>query len=185
MNVNEDNKNNAFKDILVVVFLGIVTILSMFTFLSLLRLSIQSDGFFHFSRAEEIYRNLRSGAPFTFIATHTFQQTGVGNFLFYPDVFLYPWALLRFVFCPVTAYYVWDSLFVFATFVIGYFCMKDYSKDRLRSVFFAIIYGLGTYHIYLGQCNFVLGEFIAYTFLPIVVLGIYGSTLNPVDMVKC
>lgn len=173
MKVNEGNKNNAFKDILVVVFLGIVTILSMFTFLSLLRLSIQSDGFFHFSRAEEIYRNLRSGVPFTFIAAHTFQQTGVGNFLFYPDVFLYPWALLRFALCPVTAYYVWDSLFVFATFVIGYFCMKDYSKDRLRSVFFAIIYGLGTYHVYLGQCNFVLGEFIAYTFLPIVVLGIY------------
>lgn len=173
MNANENNKNNIFKDILVVLFLGIVTILSMFTFLSLLRLSIQSDGFFHFSRAEEVYRNLRSGVPFTFIATHTFQQTGVGNFLFYPDVFLYPWALLRFILRPVTAYYVWDSLFVFATFVIGYFCMKDYSKDRLRSVFFAIIYGLGTYHVYLGQCHFVLGEFIAYTFLPVVVLGIY------------
>lgn len=161
------------KDGLVVVLLLVITVISMFTFFSTCKLCIQSDGFFHFSRAEEIYQNLRKGVPFTFIATHTFQQTGVGNFLFYPDVFLYPWALLRFIFKPVLAFYVWDSLFVFLTFVIGYFCMRDYSGDRLRSVLFSIIYGLGTYHIYLGQYNFVLGEFIAYTFLPLVVLGIY------------
>lgn len=51
--------------------------------------------------------------------------------------------------------------------------MQDYSHDSLRSFLFALIYGLATYHIYLGQCDFVLGEYLAYTFLPLVVLGMY------------
>lgn len=133
---------------------------------------IVGDGYFHFSRAEEIYQNIRHGVPFTFIATHTFNNTGVGNFLFYPTVFLYPWAVLRFVFSAITAYDLWYAGLLFGTFIIAYYCMRDYSHSTIRSISFALLYGLMPYHLYTGN-GFVLGEYVAYTFLPIVFLGFY------------
>lgn len=132
-----------------------------------------SDGSFHFSRAEEIYQNLRSGHLFTFIATHTFHNSGVGSFLFYPTVFLYPWALLRFVFDPIMAFYIWYGLFMFLTLSCAYYAMYGFSRDRLRAVMFALFYTISSYHVYLGLRNYVLGEFIAYTFIPLAMYGFY------------
>lgn len=132
-----------------------------------------SDGSFHFSRAEEIYQNLRSGHLFTFIATHTFHNSGVGSFLFYPTVFLYPWALLRFVFDPIMAFYIWYGLFMFLTLSCAYYAMYGFSRDRLRAVMFALFYTISSYHVYLGLRSYVLGEFIAYTFIPLAMYGFY------------
>ncbi|WP_051006473.1 hypothetical protein [Liquorilactobacillus vini] len=136
-------------------------------------MALTSDSSFHFSRVEEIYRNLSEHHLFTFIASHTFNHTGVGNFLFYPAVFLYPWAFLKFWFTPINAFVIWYGLFIFTTMVIGYYSMLDFSKNKTRSFVFAIIYTIAPYHLHLGIYNYVLGEFIAYTFLPLVFLGAY------------
>lgn len=137
------------------------------------KISASVDWLFHSARVEQIYDNLRQGCKFTFIATTTFQHTGVGSFLFYPDGSLYIWALLRFIFSPVKAYYAWVGIFLFLTFVISYWCMLKFSNDKLRSFIFALLYGLAPYHLYLSPVNWVIGEFTAYTFIPIVFLGIY------------
>lgn len=134
---------------------------------------LTSDSSFHISRVEEIYRNLKEGKVFTFIAAHTFSNSGVGNFMFYPTLFLYPWALLRFVFNPVTSFYLWYGLFLFLTMVIAYYSMLSYSNSKVRSYAFALVYSLAAYHIHLGSWNYVLGEFTAYTFIPLAFLGIY------------
>lgn len=137
------------------------------------RLGIDSDGSFHFSRAEEIYRNLKEGSFFTFIATHTFHNSGAGSFLFYPSIFLYPWALLRFIFDPLRAYYVWYGSFMFLTLSLSYYAMFNFSKRRIRAVIFAVFYTISVYHLYLGLKNYVIGEFIAYTFVPLAMYGFY------------
>ena len=137
------------------------------------KISASVDWLFHSARVEQIYDNLRQGCKFTFIATTTFQHTGVGSFLFYPDGSLYIWALLRFILSPVKAYYAWVGIFLFLTFVISYCCMLKFSNDKLRSFIFALLYGLAPYHLYLSPVNWVIGEFTAYTFIPIVFLGIY------------
>lgn len=137
------------------------------------KISASVDWLFHSARVEQIYDNLRQGCKFTFIATTTFQHTGVGSFLFYPDGSLYIWALLRFILSPVKAYYAWVGIFLFLTFVISYWCMLKFSNDKLRSFIFALLYGLAPYHLYLSPVNWVIGEFTAYTFIPIVFLGIY------------
>ena len=171
--IKQKHYKSLVKFLLIFVLFFIITVAAFYAQLKYRQFQLRSDAFFHLNRAEEIYQNLKHGTVLTFIATHTFQKTGVGNFLFYPDVFLYPLALLRFIFHPVTAFYLWDGFILFLTFIISYFCMRDYSHDDLRSFLFALIYGLATYHIYLGQCNFVLGEYLSYSFLPLVVLGMY------------
>ena len=133
-----------------------------------------ADSSFHLSRANEIYQNLKHGGLFTFIATHCFSQSGVGTFLFYPSVFIYPLALLRFIFNPITSIWLWVGMFLFLTLLISFYSMLSFSKGNYRrSYFFAIIYTIVPYHLYLGIWNGTLGEFIAYTFLPLVFLGLY------------
>ena len=166
-------KRGIYTNLAVIAMFVLVTALCTSYFFKSKLLMISGDGYFHFSQAEEIYQNLRHGVPFTFIATHTFNSTGVGNFLFYPTVFLYPWAVLRFFFSAITAYNLWYAGLLLGTFIIAYYCMLDYSRSSSRGVFFALLYGLAPYHLYTGNYNFVLGEYIMYTFLPIAFLGFY------------
>lgn len=132
---------------------------------------VHSDWSFHGQRAEQIFLNLKRGNFLTFIATDAFQHTGVGNFLFYPNVFLYPWAILRLFFKPVTAFYCWYGLIMLMTFIIAYFSMKAFSKRRIAAMVFSLSYTLGSYHLSLS--NAIFGEFIASSFLPLAFWAFY------------
>lgn len=136
------------------------------------RVAMVSDFSFHAARLEEIFNNLKQGELFTYIATSTFQHTGVGSFLFYPTLFLYPWAMLRFLVNPINAFYIWYWLVTFFTFIICFLCMTSFSKSRLQAFIFSFVYVLIPYRLYLGTS--VFGEFIASMFLPIVFLGVYN-----------
>lgn len=134
-------------------------------------IEVHSDWSFHGLRAEQIFLNLKRGNFLTFIATDAFQHTGVGNFLFYPNVFLYPWAVLRLFFKPVTAFYCWYGLIMLMTFIIAYFSMKAFSKRRIAAMVFSLSYTLGSYHLCLSTA--VFGEFIAASFLPLAFWAFY------------
>lgn len=166
-------KNIKINSVVVLLFL-VITISMIYPLAATGRIAAQVDWLFHASRVEQIYRNLSEGSLFTYIATSTFQSTGVGSFLFYPVIFIYPWAWLRFITTPVVAYYIWVGLFMFMTFVISYFSMLSFSKGKyLRSFIFALLYTLAPYRLYLGPASFVVGEYIASTFIPLAFLGFY------------
>ncbi|PAY52530.1 hypothetical protein [Ligilactobacillus salivarius] len=164
-------------NISIVLLFGIVTTLMTVTFIKLGTIVLNSDGSFHFSRLEELYDNFRSG-NMTFIASHTFNNTGVGTFLFYPSILLYPWVILRLVFSPVTAFYVWYGLMLFITMCIAYYSMWLFDKDRIRAVLFGILYAIFPYHVHLGVVHTVVGEFLAYTFIPLFFVGLYYCLIN-------
>ena len=170
-------KKRSNYDLLVVFFFLIVSVLMAFPFIHTGNLEITNDGVFHLQRINEIYANLKSG-HFTSIATHTFSRMGLASFEFYPSVFLYPWAILRFVFKPVTAFYVGWGILIFITLVIAYFSMMRFSnKNLIRSISFALIYGLSGKYL-TEFARFQIGEMIAYSFLPIVFLGFYEIVFN-------
>lgn len=162
------------KDIWVISIFFILTMLMIVPLWMPHQMLVQSDWSFHAARAEEIYSNLKSGHLHTYIASKTFNSTGVGSFLFYPTLFLYPWALLRFVVSPLSAYYIWLFIFIFIGFLVNYFCMKYFSNNRFQSIFFSLAYNMFPYHIFLGTGNFTLGEFVGTIFIPIVFLGFYN-----------
>lgn len=151
----------------------VFSIIFIYFFIRSGKLAVSVDSGFHFSRAEEIYQNLKDKQLFTFIATHAFHGSGAGSFLFYPTVFLYPWAILRLFVEPVAAFYLWYGGMLFLTLCCAYYAMRRFAGDRLRAILFALFYTIGAYHLYLGIMNYVLGEFIAYTFLPLVFCGFY------------
>lgn len=166
----KDHRGKLENIFIVLIFL-VATVIMIVPFLETQRILATSDWAFHASRVEQIYDNLRQGKLFTYIATTTFQHTGVGSFLFYPTLFFYPWAILRFYFNPIVSFYIWYGIVTFFTYMIGYLCMLSYSKNKMRSLSFAFIYALAPYRLYLG--GFVFGEFIAATFIPLVFLGLY------------
>lgn len=151
----------------------ILTFIYMYAFIKIGHFNVQSDASFHLQRANEIYQNLKSGSFFTFISTHSFGGSGVASFLFYPTIPLYILAIFRFIFNPITAIYLWIGLFMFLTQSIAFFAMKRFSKNDFRAFLFAQFYTVAPYHLYLGFWNSVWGEFTAYTFIPLVFLGIY------------
>ena len=167
------DKKIVLKNLSIILTFFALSCIFMSSFIEINKFNVVSDSSFHLTRANEIYQNLKQGSLFTFIATHTFNHTGVANFLFYPMVFLYPLALLRFIFNPITSIYIWVGMFLFLTLVIAFYSMLDFSKSFFRSFLFALIYALVPYHLYLGIWNGVYGEYIAYTFIPLVFLGLY------------
>lgn len=136
------------------------------------KITTGTDWLFHVSRVQQIYHNLKQGSFFTFIATDVFNQSGVGTFLFYPNIFLYPWAFFSFFLNPINSFYAWYFLLTFLSFTISYFSMKKFSNNNLiMSVSFAFIYVCNNYRLFVGTS--VFGEFIASTFLPLCFLGFY------------
>lgn len=131
----------------------------------------QTDWLYHSSRGEQIYRNLKNGQVFTFIASSTFHHSGVASFLFYPTIYLYPWAALRFVFNPITSFYLWYALITFFAFTVSFLSMRAFSRDYSSALIFSFVYVLNNYRLHLG--GFTFGEFCAATFLPLVFLGFY------------
>lgn len=164
--------SNRCKNMGIILFFGIFSALLTIVFVKLGMIILSADGSFHFSRVEELYDNFRNG-KLTFIASHTFSSTGVGTFLFYPSVLLYPWVILRLIFSPVTSFYIWYGLMLFITMCVAYYSMWLFDKDRVRAIVFGILYAIFPYHIHLGIAHLVVGEFLAYTFIPLFFLGLY------------
>lgn len=164
-------------NMLTVLLFCVISALLTIAFIRLGTIVLNSDGSFHFSRLEELYDDFRSGSV-AFIASHTFNNTGVGTFLFYPSVLLYPWVILRLIFSPVTAFYVWYGLMLFVTMCIAYYSMWLFDKDRIRAILFGVLYSIFPYHIHLGVVHTVIGEFLAYTFIPLFFIGLYYCLID-------
>lgn len=164
-------KNKYLQDGIIIFSFAMITVFMTYSKIKTGTIEIYSDWSFHGLRAEQIFLNLKRGNFLTFIATDTFQHTGVGNFLFYPTVFLYPWAVLRLFLKPVTAFYCWYGLIMLVTFIIAYFSMKAFSKRRVAAMVFSLSYTLGSYHLCLSTA--VFGEFIATSFLPLAFWAFY------------
>ncbi|MEE5988898.1 hypothetical protein L1O48_09375 [Ligilactobacillus equi] len=166
------NKEIDTKNIFVVILFLITTILMVYPLLRTGNMLAFSDWIFHSSRSYQIYQNIKRGTFLTYIATDTFQHTGVGNFLFYPTLYLYPWSLLQLFLKPVTAYYVWYAGIIFTGLLVSYFSMLAICKDKIISYVFSFLFIVSNYHIGIG--NYRLAEFIAIIFFPIVFFGLYN-----------
>lgn len=165
-------KEKRYVNIFIICLFILVSSLMVLPLIKNGRINAYSDWTFHSARVQQIYLNLQRGKLLTFIATDVSQHTGVGTFLFYPYLFLYPWAVFKLVVSPVTAFYLWYASITLLTLIISYYSMMRFSKGNyVQSLIFSLVYMLVPYRLYLGQV--VLGEFIAATFLPLVFLGLY------------
>lgn len=160
-----------YRDILVLLLYACISLLMILFQVRHGRLILMFDWSFHAARVQEIYSNLLNGKLLTFISTRTVQNIGSGTFMFYPTLFLYPWAIIHLFVNSINAYYLWYALMTFICFGVSYLCMRKYNGQRTQAFLFSLLYTGNTYRLGIGQ--HMIGEFIAASFIPIVFLGFY------------
>ena len=137
------------------------------------------DLIFQLHRILEMVTNLKNGNLFIGIYTYTFHSIGYPLNLFYPWVTLLPFIFFGLlVKNSVIAIYIGIAFYTFLTLTFTYWTTKKFSNNNLQSFMTAIIYTFCSYRTIDIYARFALGEFIALTFLPLCVYGLYAIVLG-------
>ncbi|MBE5957585.1 MAG: hypothetical protein E7254_01815 [Lachnospiraceae bacterium] len=160
--------------------LSVLLILPMF-----FKIGLLDDGMFHLGRLASLSRDITFANLKPAIYSETFYGYGYPLGIFYPDLFLYPFALLAKL--GLNEYYSYLLFMIFISFASGlsfYFCIgkiyryiniEDSEKYTLLST---ILYLFFPYRIWDLLAREALGECIFFIAFPIIVLGIYEIFYN-------
>ncbi|MCR5837573.1 MAG: hypothetical protein K6G88_13825 [Lachnospiraceae bacterium] len=162
---------------------GAISILMMcFMFL---RRALIDDGPFHFGRLCALSNEISLSNLRPAIYSDTFFHTGYPLGIYYPDIFMYPFALLGklgiskyvlfvlFLMCINFASAA--SIFYSLKKILFYNNVKYYQHIAFVS---GIIYLAFPYRLYDMYIRMAIGECMAFIFIPIVVLGVYEIFYN-------
>ena len=133
------------------------------------------DTSFHISRLWNLVSGLKSGQIPVRCAGYSYNGYGAVTSVFYPDILLYPFALL--LLAGVSTNYVMQCIFVtlnILSCLTMYQCAMRIMKDRWTAVISAILYTLAIYRITDVYIRCALGEAIAFALLPILVRGVWS-----------
>lgn len=129
---------------------------------------------FHMIRIEGIYQGIKAG---TFpVYVNGVQMAGYGSLssTMYPQLFLYPAALLRFLGVSLVLCYKILLVAVNAgTALIMFYAVKNISGSVKTAYMAAFLYTFSLYRLINIYFRAALGEGIAMVFLPLVLWGIY------------
>ena len=132
------------------------------------------DLYYHFSRLHAMVDNIRHGEIPSMINHGAIGNYGYATGLFYPDLFLYPAAVLMFCGLGIVAAYkclivLWMLFIAFS----AYICARKLTLSCFGAFACAILYSWSSY---LATDLFVreaLGEFLSFAFTPWIILGLY------------
>ena len=137
------------------------------------------DLYYHLSRLHAMDVNFRLGEFPSMINHEALAGYGYATGLFYPDLFLYPAALL--MKCGmgiVAAYKCLIAIGVFAVAYSAYFCARRLSASCFGAFATALLY---TWSSYLATDLFVrqaFGECCFFIFMPWIILGLYEIVMG-------
>ena len=128
---------------------------------------------YHLARIENLKNEIFAGQIPAYIY---FIQNQYRGYLaaMYPETFLYIPALLRVAgVSPAVAWKYFMVLINISTMALSYMFAKRVSRRRDFSLLFMVLYTLLPYRIELITYRNAIGEILAMTFLPLLLLGIY------------
>lgn len=137
-----------------------------------------TDLLFHANRFYAIIQAIEDGTYPFYINTEALNCYGYAANLFYPDTMLVPFAILAPYIGFATAYKLMIFCYTFLCGIFSYWCLNRVTKNYLTSFLFSILYTFAIYRIIDISYRGALGEFISFTFLPIVCLGLYEVIFN-------
>lgn len=129
---------------------------------------------FHLTRLEGIYLGLRAGEFPVRITSQQMQGYGGLTAVMYPQLFLYPAAVLRFL--GVSLMNCYKLLLVainVGTAFAAYYAAKNICKSHRAGLFMSVLYTFALYRLTNLYTRAALGEVLAMTFLPLVIWGTY------------
>lgn len=132
------------------------------------------DNWFHVLRLNEYFKSVQAGDLTPKIFQNMANGYGYAADIFYPSIFLLPYALLRFLGLDCfQAYNGYHLIITALTFLMAYFsCVKMTGKARLAQIF-ALLYTLSAYRLTDDYVRSALGETLSFIFLPLVMLSLH------------
>lgn len=133
---------------------------------------IGHDMAFHYARIMGIAEGLLSGEFPVRIQPGWINGYGYAASVFYGDALLYIPAVLYAIKVPIIYAYKFYILFInMGTLLIAFFCFKKLSHDKYIAVVCTALYCLSVNRILNVFLRAAVGEYSAYTFFPLVLLG--------------
>lgn len=131
------------------------------------------DYYFHLKRFEALITAFQEGT-FPFYIDHN-AALGYGYLskVFYSDVILIPFALLGLIIDAASAFEVMLFTMTILCGLFMYMVVKGIYKSSFVASFSALLYTFSVYRLFDIYNRGALGEVFAFTFLPIVFLGLY------------
>ena len=158
------------KEILHIFIFFLISLI--FTLVIALFEASRDDAIAHISRIYNLAQSFKNGNFDPYIYESCYLNLGYPYGIFYPDVFLKPFAFL--VYCGMNEYLSYVLMIFtinFATMLITYSVMKTIKKEFAFIV--TICYFIYPYRIFDLIWRSAVGELFFFAFLPIVILGIY------------
>lgn len=140
------------------------------------------DLLYHLMRIEGVADALRHGLLPARVYPFVLGGSGYASGLFYPDLFLYPSALLRL--CGLPLQYAYKFLVLIAntlTAVCGYFGFKAIFKKRAAGVAGAAFMSFASYRLVNVWLRSAVGEHLAMAFFPLVLAALWLLLREPTD----
>lgn len=161
------NKNQII-DIIFMLFLSFAYVIPLFMSMRIYH-SVNQDTYFHLSRIIGLDNVWSSPVNF-----NNFDHHGTMMNIFYPWLTLYPAFLFyKMMGNLVLSYNIYYFFITFLTMVVSYFSMKQIKNNRYISLLFSIIYTFSAYRAIDIFHRASLGEAVALTFLPLILMGCY------------
>ncbi len=135
--------------------------------------SAGTDLQFHTNRFQAIIQAIDYGTFPFYINTDALNHYGYAANLFYPDLMLIPFALLAPAIGFATAYKLMILVYTILCGIFSYWSLSRVTKDNLVAFLFSLLYTFALYRIIDISYRGALGEFISFTFVPIIFWGLY------------
>lgn len=166
--INDDTKKNLIR-IIFFIILSFCYLIFFFNKQGQPIIKIDIDGQFNFSRVMGLENIWKSPINFKY-----FNHCASAVNLMYPWATIYPmYLLIKLTGSLVGGYYIYFLIITFATFEITYQSVRHMNQPALPSIFASVLYTFSICRTSDIYCRVDMGEAIAMTFFPIVLLGIY------------
>lgn len=159
-----------------------LTVFSLLGIILLSSLPLLRNGFpryttdlnFFLMRVDGLKDGLLSGAFPVRIQPNWLNGYGYATSIFYGDLFLYFPAILRILGVSVqNAYFCYQFAVNISTCLVSYFCLKGIFSRKSIALLGSGLYTLSAYRLVILYYTTRGGMFTAYTFLPLVLYGVY------------
>lgn len=144
-----------------------------------------ADLVYHLQRIEGVKDGILSGQFPLRIEPEWLFGHGYANSIFYCNTLLYFPALLRLLgFTVTTCYNLYCIALNIATACITYYCFAKIFENRYIGLLCSALYTLSIFRIYKLVITAALGEGSAFTFIPLVIYGLYQALTMEVSNVS-
>lgn len=127
------------------------------------------DDYFHLNRLVGMGNVWSSPVNF-----NSFAGDGTYVNIYYPWLTMYPmWIFYRVCNSYIMAYKLYYTFLGVATLIVSYWCFRRMIFDEKAAICFAVLYSFSSYRFVNVFLRAALGESIAMTFLPIILMGTY------------